>query len=382
MTTERPFVYDADQHITFSLEHTADLAPEFHSRRPRIVHVEDGEGLGRHDSSYLFEGRLLPSTYGPGTNPGNFPKQKDLVESGLYTDTPFLSWSWGAQTLTDPGERIVLQEKHGVDVSVLYPSTIYAQVADDPALEASLYRAYNSFLARQTGYDRSKLRYAGLLPLRDRDQAFAAIEEMLEGGASAALVYGTAGAQFLHDPTFTPIFNELERVGLPVAIHAGQSYRPLNAFGDTLYRAISVGFTVPAILAFSSLTAGGLLDRHPGIKWGFLEFGSEWLLYLVTRGDKYRELSQAGVYHTDLPEQAIVDYTRSDRFFISGEADSPYLPLELELVGDGGWLFASDLPHDEGREFAADAVLTRDDLTDEQKRLIIGANAAQFYREP
>ena len=54
------------------------------------------------------------------------------------------------------------------------------------------------------------------------------------------------------------------------------------------------------------------------------------MLYLVERGDKYRNLTLGGTFTTPVPAHAVIDYTRSDRFFISGEAEDKLLLSELE----------------------------------------------------
>jgi len=376
-------VYDADSHVAFEPERVFDLPPEFLVRRVRPVDVHDADDLGWGDTSYLWEGRLIPAIYGTGANPGHFPRQREIVESKTVGDeNPFFGMSWAAQTLSDPSERIRENEKRGIDRAVIFPTTVFALAADDPLVEAVFFRSYNRYIAARTGADRSRLRWAGLLPLRHQDEAFAAIDEMLRLGASAALTFGTARDRFLHDSSFTAIFHELERVGLPLAIHAGQCFGPLQRFSDNQYRAHTIGFPLHAQLAFGSLIAGGIYDRHPLLKVALLEFGAEWMLYLVERGDKYRNLALGGTFTTPVPAHAVIDYTRSDRFFISGEAEDKLLLPELELVTDDGFLFSSDLPHEEGRDSAAETILHREDLTSDQKRKILGENAARFYREP
>jgi predicted TIM-barrel fold metal-dependent hydrolase len=380
---EGNFVYDADSHVAFEPEQVFDLPPEFMVRRVRAVDVHDAGDLGWGDTSYLWEGRLIPAIYGTGANPGHFPRQRAIVEAKTVgEENPFFGMSWPAQTLSDPAERIRENERRGIDRAVIFPTTVFALASDDPLVEAMFFRSYNRYIASRTAADKSRLRWAGLLPLRHQNEAFAAIEEMMRLGASAALTFGTARDRFLHDSSFTAIFHELERVGLPLAIHAGQCFAPLQRFSDNQYRAHTIGFPLHAQLAFGSLIAGGIYDRHPQLKVALLEFGAEWMLYLVERGDKYRDLTLGGTFTTPVPAHAVIDYTRSDRFFISGEAEDKLLLSELELVSDDGFLYSSDLPHEEGRDSAAEIILRRADLTSDQKRKILGDNAARFYREP
>lgn len=391
------FLYDADTHVSFDLVHHESLPDELRWHRPRLVEIPDGEDLDIGSSAYAWEGRLFPSPIGAGSHPAHPGWHKrvalateadaasgargvERAEAASVGDA-FITWPWAAQSLSDPLARVRVNERYGIDRAVLVPSTVYATLTENAELLAAYYRSYNRYIGRQTGADRDHLRWVGLLPLQHQDEAFAAIEEMLALGASAALVYGTAGDRFLSDSAFVPILRELERVDLPLAIHAGGSYTPFQRYIDTLYKAITLGLAYPALLAFNALVAGGVLDRHPKLRVGFLEFGADWLLHVVERGDKYRELYR-DIDIRQVPAQAVVDYTRSDRFYISGEPDDRFLLAELELVTDDGFMFSSDLPHGEGREDAAVTIIKRQDLDDEQKTKILGTNASRFYREP
>ena len=53
-----------------------------------------------------------------------------------------------------------------------------------------------------------RLKWAGLLPLRDSRQGCDAMDEMKKLGATAAVVYGTAGDRLLCHPSFTPVWDD------------------------------------------------------------------------------------------------------------------------------------------------------------------------------
>ena len=78
----------------------------------------------------------------------------------------------------------------------------------DPGFEAALFRAYNRYLGAQCQQAPKRLKWSGLLPLRDQRQAFEALEEMQRLGARAAVVFGTAGDRMLSDPSLLPIWDE------------------------------------------------------------------------------------------------------------------------------------------------------------------------------
>ena len=116
---------------------------------------------------------------------------------------------------------------------------------------------------------------------------------------------------------------------------------------------------------------------------GFLEFGAEWIFYMVGRLDHYLPIDRSQMpIRTEVPQRTIEEYVKSGRIFIAGEADDKLLVQEIDLLGEDQILYSSDLPHGEGRHNAAREVMERKDLTETQKRKILYSNAVKFFGEP
>jgi predicted TIM-barrel fold metal-dependent hydrolase len=119
------------------------------------------------------------------------------------------------------------------------------------------------------------------------------------------------------------------------------------------------------------------------LKVGFLEFGAEWMLYMVPRLDHYLPIDRSQMpIKTEVPQRAIEEYAKSGRIFIAGEADDKLLPQEIELLGEDQILYSSDLPHGEGRHNAAKEIIARTDINERQKQKILYDNAVNFFGEP
>jgi predicted TIM-barrel fold metal-dependent hydrolase len=165
----------------------------------------------------------------------------------------------------------------------------------------------------------------------------------------------------------------------------GRSYPPFDQLVETRLEAHVIAMGMPAQLGFVAIVAQGMLDRYQDLKVAFLEFGAEWLFYVVGRLGHYLPS-----YRSDptvramgrLPEKTIEEYLQSGRFFIAPEADDPLLLQEIALVGAEHILFSSDYPHGEGRDNAASEILQRSDLTDDQKRNILYHNTVRLCGEP
>jgi predicted TIM-barrel fold metal-dependent hydrolase len=242
-------------------------------------------------------------------------------------------------------------------------------------------------MARQCQHAPQRLKWAGLLPLRSLPDAFSALTEMQQLGASAAVVYGTVGERLLSDPSLDAIWPEIDRSGLPLCVHMGRSYPPFDGLTSTFLDAHLIAMSLPGMLAFAAIVGHGLLDRYPDLRVAFLEFGAEWIFYMVARGDHYLErdrylTASLPAEAQRLPTRAIQEYVQSGRVFIGGEMDDRWMLQEIELMGDGQLLFSADYPHGEAREDAARELAERSDLTDEQKRKLFYTNAVRLYGEP
>ncbi|HWH77042.1 MAG TPA: amidohydrolase family protein [Candidatus Binatus sp.] len=379
-------VFDADAHGSINPSMWEDLPERYRARRPRPVTIHDESGLGNFNAGWLIEGSLEPHALGPGAQQANTPRNV-LAEFGANMKREHCSI--GSMTLNDPSARLADMDRMGFDAQMLFPSTLYAHMTSDPEFEAALYRAYNRYVAKQCGAEPKRLKWSGLLPLRDQRQAFAAIDEMQRLGARAAVVFGTASDLLLSDPSFLPIWDEFAKSKLPLCVHMGMSYPPLAQLGRSIYDGHILGMSLPAQLAFMSIVGHRMLDCYQNLKVAFLEFGAEWIFYMVSRMDHYLPLDRGAhpfglsmPNAADLPRASIRDYVKSGRIFIAAEADDRMIHSLFELIGEDQVLFSSDFPHGEGRENAALEILERKDLSESQKQKLLYDNTVRLFGEP
>jgi len=379
-------VFDADAHGSINPRMWEHLPEQYRARRPRPVTIHDGDGLGNFNAGWLIEGSLEPHALGPGAQQANTPRNV-LAEFGATTEREHCSI--GSMTLNDPQARLRDMDRMGLDAQMLFPSTLYAHMTADVGFEAALFRAYNRYLGAQCQQAPKRLKWSGLLPLRDQRQAFEALEEMQRLGARAAVVFGTAGDRMLSDPSLLPIWDEFARARLPLCVHMGMSYPPLAQLGQSIYDGHVIGMSLPAQLAFMAIVGHRMLDRYRDLKVAFLEFGAEWIFYMVSRMDHYLPLDRGAhpfglsmPNAAQLPRESIRDYVQSGRIFIAAEADDSMLHNLFGLIGEDHVLFSSDFPHGEGRENAALEILERSDLSETQKRKLLYDNTVRLFGEP
>lgn len=382
-------IFDADAHTMMSPRMWADLPEDFAARRPRAVRISDESGLGYWNTGWYVDGRLEPHPFGPGAQSANTPamvldefkpepgKPRAMIGS---TDFPV---PMGSLDLSDTEARLQNLERMAVDIQMLFPSTLYAHMTADPRLEAALYRSYNRYVGNQCRSGRKRLKWAGLLPMRDQGEAIKALDEMQQLGASAVVIFGTVGERLLSDPTFTPIWDEFARRTLPLCVHMGMSYPPFQDLCHSIQDANMIAKALPAQLAFVAVVGNKMLDRYPNLRVAFLEFGAEWIFYMFGRMDHYLKVNRRRMPSAAaLPQKDVEDYVKCGRIFIAPESDDAMIGQEIALLGADQILFSSDFPHGEGRENAARGILDRADLTAEQKRKILYDNPVNLFGAP
>jgi uncharacterized protein len=379
-------VFDSDAHGSLSPAMWETLPQEYVARRPRPVDISDAGGLGNYTAGWYIEGRLEPHPFGPGAQQANTPR---LILKEYGADMAREVCSPGSISLADIPARLRDLDRMGFDAQMLFPSTLYAHMTADPGFEAALFRAYNRYIGSQCRQAPQRLKWAGLLPLRDQRQAIEAIDEMQRLGARAAVVFGTAGERLLSDRSFLPVWDEFALAKLPLCVHMGMSYPPLAELGRSIYDGHIIGMSLPAQLAFMAIVGHRMLDRYADLKVAFLEFGAEWIFYMVSRMDHYLPLDRgAHVWGMsmpnaeNLPRRSVQEYVKSGRIFIAAEADDKLLDKLFELLGEEQILFSSDFPHGEGRENAALEILDRKDLAESQKRKLLYDNTVRFFGAP
>ncbi len=115
-------------------------------------------------------------------------------------------------------------------------------------------------MGRKYRVNSKRLKWAGLVPLREPRESIAALEEMIDLGSSAVVVFGTARDKMLSDPSFTPFWDDFARTKLPLCVHMAASYPPFDDMVQTFLDAHALSMALPAQMAFVALVGQGMLD--------------------------------------------------------------------------------------------------------------------------
>jgi predicted TIM-barrel fold metal-dependent hydrolase len=363
-------IIDCDSHVEECEATFKHLDKRYWDRRPLHADLHGIPQNATQDSYWLIDGRQHPRPAGQGATFGGSPPSSTLARG-----KPF---SIPSQTLDDVAARVGDMDRLGLDVSVLYPTLFLTHVTEDPRYEAALMRSYNTWLADRCAEAPDRLKFGALIPLRSPGDAVAEVRRARELGAVSLYTLGTAGDKLLDHEALDPVYEEAVRQGLPLAVHVGWSHPGLTASCNDCYSAFGLSFTLPVLMAFFSITGGGVLDRHPDLRVAFLEAGGDWLPYMLDRLDRYHFLV-AQKFGRPVSRKRPSDYLKTGHVYLSVEGDEPGVPRTIELAGADFIMASADIPHAEARDNHLSEITERGDLSAEIKEKILTHNPARFY---
>jgi len=372
MASRRFRIIDADGHVMEPRgmwERYVD--PRFRERAPRGV--RDAHGHTRLN----VEGRLCPRPEGPNSiGPGMQEAFAVRVRERLGE---YLQAGYSAEA------QLRAMEAGGIEVAFLYPTQgLYTAAIDDldPELAIEICRAYNDWILDFCAHAPERLKpVAMLVALHEPAAAVSEVQRVAGRGIKAVFVRpNPIRGRNLDDPAYEPLWAECERLRLAVGVHeAVGAYLP-TAGADrfaTFFAAHAACHPMEQMLAMLALIGGGVLERHPRLRVGFLEAGCGWLPYWLWRMDEHWEQTE-GVTGEPRLSMKPSDYFRR-QCWISCEPDEPYIPRVLDFIGEDRLLFASDYPHPDHKWPETVEAMLAMPIPDAVKRKLLWDNPAAFY---
>lgn len=294
------------------------------------------------------------------------PAQQDAVH--LY-DAPFMTLMPG---MWDYDLRIAAMDKAKVDlavVSLTCPNVFWG--GREISLKAA--QLVNDSMAEQQRARPDRIRWFTSLPWQYAEDALAELNRACAAGAVGVMVLGSIDGKDLIDPTFAPVWAEIDRRKLPVLVHptAPQGVREMHMEAFNLIP--PVGFMFDTTLAFAHMIFSGFLDRYPNIKL-IAAHGGAALPYLAGRFD---------ICHERIPACSAVIKEKPSRYLqrlyydtVLFEQDA--LELCIKVAGSpDNVLYGSDYPHNIGD--MAGCLARVNALPADQARRINSKNAERIF---
>jgi predicted TIM-barrel fold metal-dependent hydrolase len=362
-------VVDADGHVLEPL-HAFAGCPEHH----RLRTTRDAYGL---DHVYVGDQEIVTVSLGKLGSPGS--DMADLSESPSYDDAQPGGF--------DPRQRLADMELEGIDAAVLYPSLgLNFWAVNDLDAAESLARAYNDWLAEYCAAAPSRLFGAAMVPWQSPGAAVAELRRAHDDlGFPAVFLRPNPclGRTIVH-PSHEPFWAAAEELGMTVGIHEGSSNtiqtlasdrRPFNPL---VLHAVSHAFE--QMLACAQLITEGVMERHPALRFVFLEAGGGWAPYWLWRLDE--QVDGFGGYCPEMKLTPGEYFAR--QCWISFEIDETALAALAPLVGSHRIVWGSDYPHHDSTFPGAVTKLraTIAGLPVAAQQQVLGGNARDCYRLP
>src|SRR5215467_8266823 len=137
----------------------------------------------------------------------------------------------------DAERRLASMDASGVDAEVVSPLPPLLNYRVPPGDARDLCRVVNEFIARLCEVSPSRFYGLGTVPMQDPDLAAAELSHVRALGLHGVEIGSNVCGASLGEDRFLGFFQEAERLGVPVFVHALDV-----TFGDRLPRAAMAGF--------------------------------------------------------------------------------------------------------------------------------------------
>jgi 5-carboxyvanillate decarboxylase len=283
------------------------------------------------------------------------------------------------RSMLDLGEgRIKAMDDDGIAVQVCLLASIAIQDIDPVQANELCTLANDRFADAAKKYPGRLAGLAGFAPL-DPERAAREIERAVtKKGFKGAVVNSHSRGEYLDDPKFTPIFETLQALDVPLYIHprdpSPQMIQPFEVFG------FKVGWSWAAETGthIIRLIGNGVFDRFPRLKIVIGHMG-EGLPFHLDRIDNryYWEHDMAG--RAPALKRKPSDYVRDNLVVTtSGMNFTPPLLMTIQMLGIDNILFAGDWPFENVRDSAN--AIDAAPIADADKRKIYSENARRVFK--
>jgi predicted TIM-barrel fold metal-dependent hydrolase len=255
----------------------------------------------------------------------------------------------GQRELLDVEARLRHMDELGTEVQVIYPTLFLVEPASSPETELAITRSYNRWLAERCAQSHGRLRWVCVPSTRNMEEAVEELSFAKDHGACGVLKKGDREAdRWPSDSYFYPLYEEAERLDLPICFHTGSGTPDFTSSLD-----VGPGFMRgkgPVINAVFALAGGKVPSKFPKLRFGFIEAGASWVPlvhYSLRRSHATSERSGGaplrralGDTRRDLED----DVFSANRFYVTCQVDED-LPMLLNYIGEDNLLVGSDYTH-------------------------------------
>jgi len=360
-------VISADSHITEPPNTYIDhIDAKYRDDAPRLVRHET---LG---DMFIVPGMKQPVPMGLVAAAG---KKAEEIRIAGVTFEELHRGGW------DPHARLADQDRDGVDAEIIYP-TVGMVLCNHPDFDYkhACFEAYNRWIAEYCAAHPDRLLGIGQTAMRSVAEGIADLREIKKLGLRGVMMPGNPAVDDYDSPIYDEFYDAAIDLGLPLSFHILTSRE--NNFATSVRGPKMNGFL--SIIRgcqdiMGMMVLGGEFQRNPRLRIVCVEADAGWVPHFMYRMDhaysRHRNWLPAGAELEKMPSEYFREHiytTFQDDWVAFKTAD---------LVNWRRLMWANDFPHSDSTWPWSQELLAKHagDLTDEQRRAILGGNVSELY---
>ena len=320
---------------------------------------------------------------------GNYIRQLS-AQVGLdrtdYQNIPFIrSFEEGVAGQRDPAARLADMDRDGIDADVIVHPGYPILLPGNRDTRRGMMLAFNDWLAEFCAHDPRRLIGIGEIPVWDIELAIKEARRVKALGLKGVLmpaIPGYVGAWSCPadapytSPVYAPLWDELERLGLVIALHAdaAAATKGLQDYDEPSVNMI-INKTMPQEM-IASLFVAHVFRDHPDLKLVCIETGVGWMAHLISWMDVL--VGEHPSMYPGLTEKPSETFHR--QIFGSFLWDTIGV-ANRDIIGVGNIMWCNDYPHNYGPFPNSIKQIEKDlgMLSDEERHMILAANAMRVF---
>ncbi|NIO11586.1 MAG: amidohydrolase family protein, partial [Deltaproteobacteria bacterium] len=249
-----------------------------------------------------------------------------------------------SRELLDVKARLRAMDEMGTHIQVIYPTLFIVEVADRPEVSRAIRKSYNRWLANRCAESGGRMRWVCVPPVATMEEALKELRFAKDNGACGVMKKGDLEAgKWPADPYFFPLYEEAERLDLPICIHTGTGTPDRPSMKE-----VSLGqfmrSQLSAIHAFHTLIRHDIPGKFPNLRFGIVEANSSWIPYVAYElRRRLKRFSGGSTFGT--PQYKFEeDLLKANRMYVTCQVDED-LPAIMKIAGEDNLMVGSDYTH-------------------------------------
>lgn len=329
---------------------------------------------------WQVEGRIIPP----------WARDKTVAAVQKYLDAPTEELYRSIREREyDAASTLEAMDLEGIDLAVVFRTFAHMVVSIDEldaGYATACCAAFNDWLADYCRADPKRLRPSAILTLHDPELAAAEARRAVrdKGHAAVVLLPMPANGCYMNSPECDVLWKEIASLNVPLTFHgtsggASRDYASNRFVGLPNFRTLNhaAAFPLELMLACAAMTVGGVLERFPDLRVGFLEGNCGWLPWWLERLDDQWKKYGGGeaIRLSALPSEYF-----KRQCFIATDVDEELLAVVIDRIGDDNVVVSVDYPHADGPfPHGVETFLALPGVGMESKRKILWDNCLRLY---